>query len=100
MWGEPVSNIEILRDLIQRLHGCDAVHLMTISITEMFPGKTIGDGEVELFHLRGHARAIACYAWSYLDDAGVERFTVVLKLHPVVSATTAVKADIAARSNA
>jgi hypothetical protein len=73
---------------------------MTISITEMFPGKTIGDAEVELFHLRGHARAIACYAWSYVDDAEVERFTAVLKLHPVVSAMTAVKADIASRSKA
>jgi hypothetical protein len=96
MWAEPVSNIEILQELIKRLHGCDAVHSMTISITEMFPGKTIGDAEVELFHLRGHARAIACYAWSYVDDA----FTAVLKLHPVVSAMTAVKANITSRSKA
>src|SRR4051812_15760940 len=48
-WGEPVPNIEILQDLIRRLHGYDAVHLMSLSISETFPGKTIGDGEVELF---------------------------------------------------
>jgi hypothetical protein len=71
---------------------------MTIPITETFPGKTIGDGEVELFHLRGHPKAIACYAWSYVDDAKVEQFTAVLKLHPVISATTAVMADIASRA--
>ena len=93
-----MPDIEKLQDVIKRLHGCDAVHLMSIPVTDAFPGKTIGDAEVELFHLRGHPKAIACYAWSYVDEARIQNFTAVLKLHPVVSATTAVMADILTRS--
>jgi len=93
-----MPHIEILQDVIKRLHGCESLHLMTIPVTEMFPRNTVDDGVVELFQLSGHLKAVACYAWSYVDGANVQHFSAVLKLHPVVSATTAVMADIVMRS--
>jgi hypothetical protein len=93
-----VTDIWKLQGVVQQLHDCEAVHISTIPVTEQFQGRTVWQGEVELFNLRGHPKAEYCYAWSYVDDSNVEQFSTVLKLPPVVSAETAVRADIIARA--
>ena len=94
----PTKYLQKLRAAITRLHGCEAAHVMTIPVTEKRDGKIIWEGDVELFNLRGHSDAIACYAWSFMDDSRVEQFSAILKLPPVVSAETAVRAAMERRA--
>lgn len=93
-----MTDIKRLQDAIKRLHGCEATHVSTIPVTERFQGRIVWQGDVELFSLADHPKAESCYAWSFTDDAKVEQFSTVLKLPPVVSAETAVRADIVVRS--
>jgi len=88
-----LRNIEDLKDVIRRLHGCESEYLETVPVTEMFEGQTVWEGEVEVFHLSGHPLADTCYAWSYDTDNG-KRYLAVLKLPPVESPITAVRAAI------
>ena len=63
---------------------------------DMFQGRTVWRGEVEVFDLTGHPRAKRCYAWIHREeknDAG-ERIVAVLEIPPVVSAETAVWVQI------
>jgi hypothetical protein len=66
-------------------------------VVERFQGKTVWDGEVEVFDLKGHPLATRCHAWSYKDDEGKEHYTAVLGLPPVDSAQVAVKAALVAQ---
>jgi hypothetical protein len=54
----------------------------------------VWNGVVEVFSLAGHPSADTCFAWSYQQDDGRERYFAVLKMPPVVSAETAVRAAI------
>jgi hypothetical protein len=87
--------VERLREAIKRLHGCDSTHTQSVSVTESFQGQTVWDGAVEVFSLAGHPSADTCFAWSYQHDDGRERYFAVLKMPPVVSPETAVRAAIA-----
>lgn len=81
---------------IQQLHKCGAVHRRTVPVKEVFRGKTIWQGDVEVFDINGHAKAKRCYGWSHVegnDDKG-ERFVTVLEIPPVSSPATAVKVAI------
>jgi hypothetical protein len=65
-------------------------------VHEVFQGKTIWKGDVEVFNLTGHPKAKRCYAWSHLDgenDART-RFVAVLEIRPVDSARRAVQVQI------
>jgi hypothetical protein len=93
-----LTDIIKLQGVVERLHRCAAEHVSTLPVTEKFQGETVWSGNVELFRLHGHKKAQLCYAWSFIDDNGIEQFSTVLKLPPVVSAETAVSADIVARS--
>lgn len=87
-----------LQVVIERLHDCGANHRETVSVREVFQGRTVWDGEVEVFDLYGHDKATVCYGWSHRegkDDKG-ERFVTVLQIPPVVSPETAVKVAIVA----
>ncbi|HXR47889.1 MAG TPA: hypothetical protein VN784_10665 [Candidatus Limnocylindrales bacterium] len=87
-----------LQVAIQRLHDCGANYRETVPVQEVFQGKTIWQGEVEVFDLYGHDQAKICYGWSHRegkDDKG-ERFVTVLQRPPVISPETAVKVAIAA----
>ena len=67
-------------------------------VTEIFRGKTLWQGDVEVFDLTGHPKAKRAYGWSHpegADNKG-ERFVTVLEIPPVVSAETAVKVAIVA----
>jgi hypothetical protein len=85
-----------LRNKIRLLHSCDATHRQTVPIKEVFKGKIIWKGQVEVFDLYGHAKAKRCYAWGYPDEKQPDKLDVVavLEIPPVVSPETAVKAAV------
>jgi hypothetical protein len=82
---------------VQHLHKCGAIYSETVSVHELFQGKTVWEGDVEVFDLVGHPKAKRCYAWGHFDGANDERtgFVAVLEIPPVVSAVTAVRVQIA-----
>ena len=75
------------------LHGCEAKHVETVPVIERFQGKTVWEGEVEVFALTGHPKASRGYAWAYDREKGSE-VVAVLELPPVISPKTAVQAAI------
>ena len=80
-----------------KLHGCDAVYVETVPVVEEFEGRTIWQGDVEVFDIRGHPKAKRGYGWGHVTgehDQGRSYFTV-LELPPVDSPQSAVKAAIA-----
>jgi hypothetical protein len=87
-----------LQVAIEHLHDCGANYRETVPVEEVFEGRTIWKGEVEVFDLYGHDKAKVCYGWSHRegrDDKG-ERFVTVLQIPPVISPETAVKVAIVA----
>ena len=86
-----------LQSVIRHLHGCESVHVSTTPIREFFQGQLIWDGEVETFTIKDHAKASTCYAWAYQGDDGKNHYTAVLRIPPVDSPQSAVKAAIAAQ---
>lgn len=91
-----VDYIGELEAAILNLHGCTAKHLETVPIIEIFQGKTVWEGEVEVFELRGHPKAKKAYAWGHVtgDDDQARRYVAVLDLPPVDSPQSAVRAAI------
>jgi len=85
-----------LQVTIQQLHNCGAVWRESVPIREVFNGKTIWQGEVEVFDLTGHPKAKRAYGWSHPEgpDNKGERFVAVLEIPPVTSAKTAVQISI------
>lgn len=88
--------IENLRAVIGKLHGCGSKHIDSVSVHEIFQGKTVWDGVVEVFDLVDHPKAKRAYGWSHPEgpDERGERFVTVLELPPVTSAKTAVQVSI------
>ena len=88
--------IEELRDVIRHLHGAEATHVESVPVTEKFHGKTIWDGVVEVFDLKGHPQTNRVYAWAHETDdpKGQRQHVTVLHLHPATSPQTAVRAAI------
>ena len=91
-----MPHIDELRDVIQRLHGGEAIHRESVPVTEVFRGQTVWDGVVEVFHLKGHPKTDTVYAW--MHDTGIEgephRHVTVLRVHPALSPIDAVRAFI------
>jgi hypothetical protein len=88
--------IEELKDVIRRLHGAEATHVESVPVKEIFQGRTIWEGIVEVFDLKGHPTAFRVYAWSHDTDdpANPKRHVAILHQHPIKSAQDAVKAAI------
>lgn len=63
-----MTYLEELRDVIRRLHGVQATHVESVPVREVFQGKTLWDGIVEVFDLKGHPTATRIYAWSHDTD--------------------------------
>ena len=91
-----MSYVEEIMHAIRELHGCESAHVRTVPVAEVFKGRVIWSGEVEVFDLTGHARAKRVYAWGYPNGRGGWEITAVLEIPPVASPETAVKAAIAA----
>jgi hypothetical protein len=91
-----MSYIGELQDVIRRLHGVESEHVGSIPVKETFQGKTVWDGIVEVFDLKGHPTAFRIYAWAHDTDdlANPRRHITVLHSHPIKSAQDAVRAAI------
>jgi hypothetical protein len=88
-----------IKKAILHFHGCEASHVETVHVQELFQDKLAWMGDVEVFTLSGHAKAKRCYAWGHPEDKGDGwEITTVLEIPPVVSAETAVKVAIASAS--
>jgi hypothetical protein len=85
--------IQHLAQTFRRLHECEAQHVETVPVIERFKGKTVWEGDVEVFDLVGHPKAKRGYAWAYNKEKGSDTIAV-LELPPVVSPKTAVQASI------
>jgi hypothetical protein len=91
-----VSYIQELQDAIRRLHGVESEHIESVPVKETFQGRTVWEGIVEVFELKGHATAHRIYAWAHDTDdpQHPRRHVTVLHLHPIKSAQDAVRAAI------
>src|SRR5205807_7418775 len=91
-----MSYIEELRHVIRRLHKAEETHLESVPVKETFQGKTVWDGIVEVFELHGHPKSTHAYAWAHETDSPKKptRHVAVLRIPPVVSPETAVRAAI------
>jgi len=83
----PEAPIKTLVEAIRNLHGCKAKWVESVPIKETFQGKTVWEGEVQVFELMGNDTASHCYAWSYVTDkkSGKRKFPAVLHRGPVDS---------------
>src|SRR5207253_985103 len=43
------DEVEILRQVISNVHGCESRHLESIHVLETFQGQTVWDGQVQVF---------------------------------------------------
>ena len=86
---EYISRLQLT---IQHLHNCAAVHRQTVLVHEVFRGKTLWRGDVEVFDLTGHPKAKRCYSWTHGEP---EEFITILELPPVDSPQSAVKVGVA-----
>ncbi|HEY6456712.1 MAG TPA: hypothetical protein VIY90_15670 [Steroidobacteraceae bacterium] len=91
-----MTHIDELREVIHKLHGVQATHRASVPVKEVFQGKTVWEGIVEVFDLYGHPKANTAYAWSHATDdpAQPKRHVTVLHIPPAVSPETAVRAAI------
>ena len=91
-----MSYIDELKDVIRRLHSAEATHVESVPVKETFQDKTVWEGIVEVFDLRGHPKAARVYAWAHETDNPQKpvRHVTVLHLHPIKSAQDAVRAVI------
>jgi hypothetical protein len=78
--------------VISELHGCASTWVESIPVHEAFRGKTLWQGNVEVFDLIGHPKAKRCYGWTYGEP---EEFITILELPPVTDAQSAVKVGVA-----
>ncbi len=90
--------LKALKDGLKEAHNCDATHVSSVPIKEVFQGKTVWDGTVEVFELHGHPKAKRAYGWGYEQD-GSTKYITVLDIPPVDSPITAVRAAIRSGNN-
>ena len=91
-----MTYIEELREVIRLLHGVESTHRESVPVKEVFNGKTVWEGIVEVFDLIDHPIANTAYAWSHrTDDPAIpKRHVTVLKVPPAVSPVEAVRVAI------
>lgn len=89
------DEVALLAAMFLDRHGAAATHIGSVHIVETFRGETAWEGDVELFELAGHPKATHGYAWSHETDTGGRKYIAVLRVPPITSPETAVKAVIA-----
>jgi hypothetical protein len=91
-----VNYLDELKAVIKRLHGVEATYIQSVPVKEKFQGKTIWEGMVEVFEIKGHPQTERVYAWSHDTDdpKKPKRHVTVLHIAPILSAEAAVKAAI------
>lgn len=88
------EGVENARLAVERAAGVKATHLDSVRVVEMFRGELVWQGLVEVFGLDGHPKAKKAYGWAF-HDGKEARHIAVLKIPPVDSPNTAVRAAIA-----
>jgi hypothetical protein len=83
--------IERLQQVIFHLHKAGSTWVKSVPVHEVFRGKTLWKGDVEVFDLTGHPKAKRCYGWTYGEP---EEFIIILELPPVTDAQNAVKVGV------
>jgi hypothetical protein len=90
-----LPEIENLKGAVEGLHHCKATFVESVEVIETFRQKTVWEGIVSVFALKGHPQADKCYAWSSPIQGSTKRkFFAVLGLPPVLSVKDAVRAAI------
>ncbi|MGC1160368.1 MAG: hypothetical protein WA891_21430 [Acidobacteriaceae bacterium] len=91
-----MSRLGDLRRVIHELHGAKATYIESVAVREMYKGRIVWDGVVEVFDLAGHPKTNRIYAWAHDTDDPKQpkRYVTVLHIPPVVSPQTAVQAVI------
>jgi hypothetical protein len=85
--------IQRLQMVISQLHRCDSTWERSVPVVEEFQGRTVWDGDVEVFKVN-HPKTETAYAWSDADG----NFTAVLGVPPATDPRNAVKVSIVAAS--
>jgi hypothetical protein len=80
--------IERIKQGIFHLRKSNAQHVGSVPVAEVFQGRTIWKGEVEVFDLSGHPKVKRSYARTHGEP---EEFMTSLELPPVTDAQSAVK---------
>src|SRR5580658_3010831 len=94
-----MTHIEELKDIIRKLHGVEATHIESVPVKEVFQGKTVWEGVVEVFELKSHPQATRLHAWAHkMDDSKKTRHVTVLHVLPITSPLLAVRAAIVQES--
>ena len=84
-----------LRKAVERLHGGGARLVRSVRISESFDGKSVWEGVVHIFELKGHPTARRAFAWSSLVEGSTERrYFAVLNIPPITSPVEAVRATV------
>jgi len=65
--------IERIKLTVEHLHNCAAIHRATVPVHEVFQGKTVWKGYVEVFDISGHPKAKRAYGWSHADGRWIRR---------------------------
>jgi len=94
------AGLPALLDAIRHMHGCEARWVESVPVHETHDGKTVWDGEVQVFDLVGHPKAARAYAWSHATEGTRRRFHAVLGIPPVDSAAMAVRTSVLAEYRA
>lgn len=92
-----MTYLEELQHAIKAVHGVQTRHLASTPHEEVFRGKAVWKGDVEVFEVLDHPKANRVYAWGYYPTktASHREVVTVLGLPPVVSVKIAVKVGIA-----
>jgi hypothetical protein len=90
------ERIEKLKRLVEFAYECRATHVKSSPVREIFNEQVVWEGVVETFEIEHHPTATCCYAFRIMEDGGPKWMTV-LKLPPVDSPITAVRAAISSR---
>ncbi|MBM4404971.1 MAG: hypothetical protein FJ039_02150 [Chloroflexi bacterium] len=90
-----VTTMADLKQAIFDMHGCDAVWVEAVPVSEQFLGKTVWKGMVQVFDPIGHPTASRCYAWAHTSKDRGRSFVAMLHQGAIDSPQAAVKAAIA-----
>lgn len=91
-----VSTDELQR-AVESQHGGMATLAQSVPVKETFEGKTVWEGVVHVFDLKGNPKATRAYAWSSpVEGTTKRRFFAVLHLGGIRSPQDAVRAAIVA----
>lgn len=94
------ESIEGLQKAILDLHSSRSTWVESVPVKEVFEGKTVWEGVVQVFDLIDHSTAKRCYAWSHeLEGSKKRKFFVVLHQGVVDSPEKAVKAAVVSETH-